>query len=144
LKNETAPQPMHLHGYRFWVMSHGVYDPKMMNETVPGENELGDTETTAEEAEDIPQPSDDEGFTRLHALNLFTKNKLVRNFYHPIMKDSIVIPSGGYAIVRFRADNKGNETKTVVSYGIVAGLIYLSSMIDTLFLFLIFRFLAWR
>ena len=121
MKNESVPQPVHLHGFRFWVLSQGVYDPKVMNETdeINNNNTTSNNNNTTNTTEDdvgLPQPSDSGVFTRLNALNLFTKDKLNRNFYHPILKDTIVIPAAGYAIVRFKADNKGKyKSRTTVS-----------------------------
>lgn len=116
LKNETLPQPVHLHGYRFWVLSQVVYDA---NSTANGTSaDAVDTSTpaaspasdgAAEEPEEdaLPESPDSDGFTRLKALNLFSRDQLKRNFFHPIMKDTIMIPPGGYAIVRFHAQNNG-------------------------------------
>jgi laccase len=35
------------------------------------------------------------------------KGQLKRNFDRPIMKDTIAVPTSGYAIIRFIADNPG-------------------------------------
>ncbi|KAF2354537.1 Multicopper oxidase type 2 [Trinorchestia longiramus] len=105
--NETLPQPFHLHGHRFWVLGQEVYNStaadivRPANATAASEFEANETDSS------LPQPSDMNGFTRLHALNMFSNNHFVRNFWHPIMKDTIMIPPGGYTIVRFQAYNKG-------------------------------------
>lgn len=100
--NETDPQPFHLHGHRFWVIGQEIY-----NSTAFNLSQTADNSTSANDTEDLPQPPENIGFTRLHALSMFTKNLLYRNFWHPIIKDSIMIPAGGYTIIRFQAYNKG-------------------------------------
>lgn len=63
---------------------------------------------TLNATEDIEGPDlQFEGFSRFLALTAFSQDKFFRNFYHPIMKDSIAIPAGGFAIIRFKATNKG-------------------------------------
>lgn len=40
-------------------------------------------------------------------INLDRSGQLMRNFYHPVRKDTVTIPDGGYTVVRFIADNPG-------------------------------------
>jgi L-ascorbate oxidase len=40
-------------------------------------------------------------------INLDNENKLKRNLENPPFKDTIQIPSGGYTIIKFHANNPG-------------------------------------
>ena len=45
-----------------------------------------------------------------------TENKierLIKGNLHPIKKDTITVPAGGYAVIRFVADNEGRREKGV-------------------------------
>lgn len=107
------PQPVHLHGYRFWVMSQVVYEEdnttttNTINTTSSTSTDTTGNATTTEDDLELPEISDENGFTRLRALALYAKDKLNRNFFHPIMKDTIMIPPGGYVVIRFWTSNTG-------------------------------------
>ncbi|XP_037773206.1 laccase-2-like [Penaeus monodon] len=70
--------PIHLHGHHFWVVG-------------------------------MDRPNDVVGaaITRDEVIELDRTGQLLRNFYHPVRKDTVTIPDGGYTVVRFIADNPG-------------------------------------
>jgi len=41
------------------------------------------------------------------------KGQLRRNLHHPPRKDTVMVPDGGYTIIRFRANNPGTRTRVV-------------------------------
>lgn len=48
-----------------------------------------------------------------HALDLDRRGLLHRQFGHPPLKDTIAVPNNGYVVVRFRADNPGENACTL-------------------------------
>ncbi|KAG8230257.1 hypothetical protein J437_LFUL009795 [Ladona fulva] len=68
----------HLHGYSFHVVALGSFDSEV------------------------------ESSNRIEVLkDMDRKGKLPRNLVDPVVKDTVFIPSGGYAVLRFKADNPG-------------------------------------
>ena len=42
--------------------------------------------------------------------NSLVKEEALKNIHDkPVKKDTIVVPAGGYAVIRFKADNPGND-----------------------------------
>nr|XP_045624166.1 laccase-2-like [Procambarus clarkii]XP_045624167.1 laccase-2-like [Procambarus clarkii] len=70
--------PIHLHGQSFWVLG-----------------------------QDRPIDVDDANITRSQVMEMDQKGQLVRNFDHPVYKDTVTMADGGYTIVRFHATNPG-------------------------------------
>ncbi|KAG7173014.1 laccase-11-like, partial [Homarus americanus] len=70
--------PIHLHGQSFWVLG-----------------------------QDRPNDVVDASITRDQVIEMDRTGQLHRNFDHPVYKDTVTIPDGGYSIVRFRASNPG-------------------------------------
>lgn len=75
--------PFHMHGFVFYVMAMG--------------QPLGPiTKTNIKMTEEYFKELDD-------------NNQIERNFVSPPAKDTLPIPNNGYAILRFRANNPGNN-----------------------------------
>ncbi|XP_068249586.1 uncharacterized protein [Palaemon carinicauda] len=85
-----APHPVHLHGYKFWVLS------QVDASAVP--------EVTPREGENITFPA---GMTRDKAIRLDEDGLLKKYLEDPVVKDTVVVPAGGYAVVRIAAINNG-------------------------------------
>ncbi|XP_064095739.1 uncharacterized protein LOC135207812 [Macrobrachium nipponense] len=82
--------PVHLHGYKFWVLAH------VDAEAVP--------EVTPREGENITFPA---GMSRDKAIRLDEEGRLTRYLESPVVKDTVTIPAGGYTIIRIAAENNG-------------------------------------
>lgn len=75
--------PFHMHGFVFYVMAM--------------DQPLGPiTKTNIKMTEEYFKELDD-------------NNQIERNFVSPPAKDTLPIPNNGYAILRFRANNPGNN-----------------------------------
>ncbi|XP_069937854.1 uncharacterized protein [Cherax quadricarinatus] len=70
--------PIHLHGEYFWVLG-----------------------------EDRPNDVVDANITRNQVIEMDKNGELKRNFDHPVYKDTVTLPDGGYTVVRFHASNPG-------------------------------------
>ena len=44
-------------------------------------------------------------------MELDKNGSIERNFDRPIKKDNIQVPTGGYAVIRFKAENPGKYTQ---------------------------------
>ncbi|KAG7167805.1 Laccase-1-like 1 [Homarus americanus] len=92
--------PVHLHGYKFWVLSQ-VEASQVPNTTNPlpvlTENS---TLITADLDDTWVNPN----LSREKMMQLDREGKLVRDLESPVMKDSVAIPPGGYTISQVVAD----------------------------------------
>lgn len=70
--------PIHLHGEYFWVLG-----------------------------QDRPVDVVDTNITRNQVMDMDQNGLIIRNLDHPIYKDTVTIPDGGYSVVRFHANNPG-------------------------------------
>ena len=61
---------------------------------------------------------------------LDSKGKIKRNLQNPIKKDTVMVPDGGYTIIRFKADNPGKDDNSFV---IICILIHFVSVITSLY-----------
>ncbi|XP_045616958.2 uncharacterized protein [Procambarus clarkii] len=108
-----TPYPVHLHGYKFWVLSHVDASrvpevsevPSSVNATSPS----SDNNTIVVEGalEALTAGLKSEFLTREKVMQLEKEGKLVRSMEDPVIKDSVAIPPGGYTIVRIAAENAG-------------------------------------
>ncbi|KAK3579380.1 hypothetical protein CHS0354_029682 [Potamilus streckersoni] len=95
------PHPIHLHGHAFYVMKmgYGKYD----NITAKNIGENLDVNCRG-------NINRDESYCNKATwsdLSWLQGNVPGLKFERPPLKDTLIIPSGGYAVVRFRADNPG-------------------------------------
>lgn len=94
--------PVHLHGHSFHVMKIGY--PPFYNDTgAICRWPKGAQHPSCLSTEDI-ESGNGTGFATAH-----WKHGLVPslNFDRPVRKDTVIIPPGGYAVLRFRTDNPG-------------------------------------
>ncbi|KAL3853436.1 hypothetical protein ACJMK2_016973 [Sinanodonta woodiana] len=95
------PHPIHLHGHSFYVMKmgYGKYD----NRTAKNVGENMDVNCRGNINRDISYCNkatwSDPSWLQGNVPGL--------NLERPPLKDTLIVPSGGYAVVRFRADNPG-------------------------------------
>lgn len=54
-------------------------------------------------------PSGPKEGSRARVMALDAEGSLERNLEQPIHKDTVMVPSGGYTVVRFKADNPGEQ-----------------------------------
>ncbi|KAK3884409.1 hypothetical protein Pcinc_011312 [Petrolisthes cinctipes] len=71
--------PIHLHGQHFWVVG-----------------------------QDRPVDLQEASLTRNEVIKMDQRGDMIRNFDHPVYKDTVTIPDAGYTIIRFKADNPGH------------------------------------
>ncbi|XP_069954298.1 uncharacterized protein [Cherax quadricarinatus] len=97
--------PVHLHGYKFWVLS------QVEASQVPTPSKPPPTPSNATLSEvDLELnllATKSEFLTRETVMQLDQEGKLLRNLEDPVMKDSVSIPPGGYTVVRIAAENSG-------------------------------------
>nr|XP_045624168.1 oxidoreductase OpS5-like [Procambarus clarkii] len=77
-QNGDDSHPVHLHGEYFYVLGQ-------------------------DRPNDVPEAE----ITRSQVIEMDLRGQLKRNFDHPVLKDTVAVPDGGYTIVRFIASNPG-------------------------------------
>ncbi|KAK8384395.1 hypothetical protein O3P69_009301 [Scylla paramamosain] len=97
--NETA-EPVHIHGYKFWVLSQ--VEASALPEIPPFPTPPPPANGTTP-----PPPPLPPFLYRDGAKKLDEQGQLVRDLNSPILKDTVSVPAGGYTIVRFIADHPG-------------------------------------
>ena len=97
-KGFNSTHPIHLHGHSFYILhiGYGKYNDGVLNMTST-DVECNDDDCTAPRWKNGLQPS---GVTNAAETGGRLKNNL-------ILKDTVIVPAGGYVVVAFLADNPG-------------------------------------